>query len=75
MYNANQILERLDVVVSNNLSVNYSSDGKVLTKAELKPKVKMIKNLILNVCIDILEEKGVGYLEVKEAQDILLFQK
>ena len=44
-----EILEMLDESVYRNLSINYNSEGKLMTKSELKPKVRMIKNLILNL--------------------------
>lgn len=70
----NEILQRLDLYVYSNISVNFNSEGKVLTKSELKPKVKMIKNLILNFSIGVLAEKNVSYVELQEAKDILMSQ-
>ena len=71
----NEILKRLDLYVYSNISINYNSDGKLLTKSDLKPKVKMIKNLILNFSIGVLAEKNVSYVELQEAKDILMSQK
>ena len=72
--NSKEILELLEESVYRNLSVNFNSDGKVMTRKELKPKVKLIKNLILNFSIGVLAEKNVSYVELQEAKDILTSQ-
>jgi len=69
---AKEILERLDESVYRNLSVNYNSDGILMTKKELKPKVRMIKNLILNFTIEALKTKEVSYLEFQGAKDLMI---
>ena len=69
-----KILEILDESIYKNLSINYNSEGRLMTKSELKPKVKMIKNLILNFSIGVLAEKNVSYVELQEAKDILMSQ-
>jgi hypothetical protein len=69
---AKEILERLDESVYTNLSVNYNSEGRLMTKSELKPKVRMIKNLILNFTIEALKKKEISYIEYQEAKDLML---
>lgn len=67
-----EILEILDESVYRNLSVNYNSEGRLMTKSELKPKVRMIKNLILNFTIEALKKKEISYIEYQEAKDLML---
>jgi hypothetical protein len=67
-----EILEMLDESIYRNLSVNYNSDGLLMTKKELKPKVRMIKNLILNFTIQALIEKEISYIEFQEAKDLMI---
>jgi hypothetical protein len=67
-----KILEILDENVYKNLSLNYNSEGKLMTKNELKLKVRMIKNLILNFTIQSLIEKDVSYIEFQEAKDLMI---
>ncbi len=67
-----EILEILDESVYRNLSINYNSEGRLMTKSELKPKVKMIKNLILNFTIEELKKKEISYIEYQEAKDLML---
>jgi hypothetical protein len=67
-----EILEMLDESVYRNLSINYTSEGKLMTKKELKPKINMIKNLILNFTIEALKEKDISYIEFKEAKDLMI---
>jgi len=67
-----EILEILDESVYRNLSVNYNSEGMLMTKKELKPKVRMIKNLILNFTIEALKKKDISYIEYQEAKDLML---
>lgn len=67
-----EILEILDESVYRNLSINYNSEGRLMTKSELKPKVRMIKNLILNFTIEQLKKKETSYIEYQEAKDLML---
>jgi len=67
-----EILEMLDENIYRNLSVNYNSDGILMTKKELKPKVRMIKTLILNFTIQALIEKEMSYIEFQEAKDLMI---
>ena len=67
-----EILEMLDESVYRNLSINYNSEGKLMTKSELKPKVRMIKNLILNFTIEELKKKDISYIEYQQAKDLML---
>lgn len=69
--NPKEILEILDESIYRNLSVNYNSEGRLMTKSELKPKVRMIKNLILNFTIQSLKDKDVSYIEYQEAKNLL----
>lgn len=67
-----EILEILDESIYKNLSINYNSEGRLMTKGELKPKVRMIKNLILNFTIEQLKKKEISYIEYQEAKDLML---
>lgn len=66
---AKEILQRLDESIYKNLSVNYNSEGRLMTKKELKPKVRLIRNLILNFTIEVLKIKDVSYIEYQEIKD------
>ena len=70
-----EMLDKLDESVFINLSVNFNSDGIIMTRKQLKPKIGMIKNLILNFTIQVLAEKNVSYVELQEARDILMSKK
>ena len=70
-----EMLDKLDESVFINLSVNFNSDGIIMTRKQLKPKITMIKNLMLNFTIQVLAEKNVSYVELQEARDILMSQK
>ena len=70
-----EMLDKLDESVFINLSVNFNSDGIIMTRKQLKPKIAMIKNLILNFTIQVLAEKNFSYVELQEARDILMSQK
>lgn len=70
--NSIEILKMLDESVYANLSLNYNSEGKIMTKKELKPRMKMIKNLILNFTIEALKQKEVPYTEFQQAKDLMI---
>ena len=67
-----EILEILDESIYKNLSINYNSEGRLMTKGELKPRVRMIKNLILNFTIQTLIEKDMSYIEFQEAKNLMI---
>jgi hypothetical protein len=67
-----QISKRLDEIIYINLSVNYNSEGRVMTRKELKPRINMIKNLILNFTIESLQQKNVSYIEFQEAKNLTI---
>ena len=69
---AKEILEILDESIYKNLSINYNSEGRLMTKGELKPRVRMIKNLILNFTIQTLIEKDISYIEFQEAKNLMI---
>ena len=69
---AKEILEILDKSIYENLSINYNSEGRLMTKGELKPRVRMIKNLILNFTIQTLIEKDISYIEFQEAKNLMI---
>ena len=68
----NKIIEILDESIYKNLSVNYNSEGILMTKKELKPKIRMIRNLILNFTIEALKIKDVSYIEFQEAKNLMI---
>jgi len=70
----NEILSKLETSIYNSIQVSFNSEGRIMTKKELKPRVRSLCLLSLNFAIGEAQKNNLSTLEYIEAKDILMSQ-
>lgn len=70
MTKAQETSERLNDIIYNMIKISFDSDGKIMTRKDLKPMVSLIKNFVLNYSMERLKEKNVSTLELQDVIEL-----